>query len=324
MSPAPVHVDPPEHARFRELLKPRLSPQGVSRLEPFVRSKVNQLIDSFEARQGCEYQQDFAVPLPCSVVLHLLGVPGDDLDVLLSIKDEIMHPEGKTPANEARRHGAARASEYFGKALDERMARPAEDLLTDLGKAVTEGRFNREEILRVCLNLVLGGLDTVTASLGCAMAYLAQNRDQRRLLVNASRASIARTARELMRTQAPVTVVPRRAMRDVTVAGTEIRAGTLVMLLLGGASADDEMFPDAGRVDLARHPNPHVAFGAGRHRCIGERLANVILEVALQEWHRRIPEYAIAGREKLTYSAVVRAPKMLPLEWGARAAGDAG
>jgi len=286
-----------------------------------VRSEVNRLIDAFVAREACEYQRELAVPLPSSVLLRIMGLPAEDLALLLAIKDEIIHPPvGNTTAGDTRRNGVTRANAYFDKVIEKRLTSPADDLLTDLARTTVEGneRFTRPEILRVCLNLLLGGLDTITASLGCAMAYLAGNPGQRGRLVE-SPASLAKAARELMRTEAPVTAVPRLAMRDVTIAGVEIPAGTLVMLLLGSASADENVFAHADRVDFERQPNPHVAFGFGRHRCIGEHLGQMVLEVALEEWHRRIPDYAIRKGETLVYNAVIRSPQRLPLEWGARA-----
>ena len=95
-------------------------------------------------------------------------------------------------------------------------------------------------------------------------------------------------------------------------------------VVLGSANADESVFPAAERVDFERHPNPHVAFGLGRHRCVGERLAQMVIEVALEGWHRRIPDYVVGPDEALVYSAVVRSPERLPLEWNARALASEG
>lgn len=325
MSPAPVHVDPPEHARFREALKPRLSRPSLERLEPFIRSEVDRLIDRFAATGACEYQAEFAVPLPGSVMLRILGLPIDDLDGLLALKADILHPpSGSASADAVRRNGMPRAREYFEAVIEERLRHPGDDLLTDLAMTTVEGdlRFTKPEVFRICFNLLLGGLDTLTASLGCAMAYLAREQDQRRRVVE-SLPSVERAARELMRMESPVTVVPRIARRDVTIAGTEIPAGTLVMALLGAGSADETVFPDADRVDLDRQPNPHLAFGFGRHRCVGEFLGQMVLEVALEGWHRRIPDYGVAPGVTLVYDAVIRSPKELPLVWARPARGVA-
>jgi cytochrome P450 len=276
-------------------------------------------MDAFVEREACEFQEEFGVPLPCNVMLHMMGLPPADLDLLLAIKEKIIHPQGGATGEEMKRDGVTVANAYFDKALDERLASPADDLLSDLVNKTVEGdqRFTRVEILRVCLALLLGGLDAPAAGLGCVMAYLARNPDRRRGLVE-SRLFLAGAVSELMRTEAPIMYVTRTTLRKVRVAGQKIPAGTTVLLLVGSASADENVFPDADQVDFERDPNPHLAFGLGRHRCIGEHLAQMVIEVALEEWHRRIPEYAIKKGETLIYRPVIRSPERLPLEWGSR------
>ena len=100
--------------------------------------------------------------------------------------------------------------------------------------------------------------------------------------------------------------------------GFQIKEGELVTLLLGSADTDDAEFVDAQDVDFERERNRHVAFGVGPHRCLGSHLARMELEVALEEWHRRIPDYAIKPGEQPTYSPGIREVTYLPLAWDAR------
>jgi cytochrome P450 len=111
--------------------------------------------------------------------------------------------------------------------------------------------------------------------------------------------------------------VPRLVKRDVQLAGTDIKAGGVAVLLLGAANTDADEFAAAARVDFARERNRHLAFGGGPHRCLGSHLARMELRVALEELHRRIPHYAIQPGETPRYSSAIREVKYLPLVWDA-------
>jgi cytochrome P450 len=164
--------------------------------------------------------------------------------------------------------------------------------------------------------LLIAGLDTVTATLGCNIAYLAANPAQRRRIVE-NPALIPNAVEELLRWETPVTAVPRIAKRDVEIHGFEIKAGEVVTFLIGSANTDDAHFARAQEVDFERGRNKHLAFGVGPHRCLGSHLARMELQVAMEEWHRRIPEYSIKPGETPTYSPGIREVMYLPLVWGA-------
>ena len=216
---------------------------------------------------------------------------------------------------EIRKQSGRRIYEYFERVIDDREARPGDDLLTSLVHAEIDGeRLSREEILDICFLLILAGLDTVTATLGCNVAYLAANPEQRVRLV-ADPSLIPSAVEELLRWETPVTAVPRIATRDVTVGGVEIKQGELVTMLLGAANVDAAHFEAADQVDFERERNIHTAFGVGPHRCLGSHLARMELQVALEEWHRRIPDYRIKAGETPTVSPGIREFLYLPLEW---------
>ena len=123
---------------------------------------------------------------------------------------------------------------------------------------------------------------------------------------------------ELFRWETPVTVVPRKLTQDVTVGGVDMKAGEMVTLLLGAANLDPGEFSDADVVDFDRARNRHLAFGGGPHRCLGSHLARMEMRVALEEWHRRVPDYQIKPGETPTYSAGIREVQYLPLVWDAK------
>ena len=171
-----------------------------------------------------------------------------------------------------------------------------------------------EEILDICFLLLLAGLDTVTATVGCNIAYLADNPEQRRRIV-ADPSLIPGAVEELLRWETPVTAVPRVVKKDVEIRGFQLKEGDLVTLLLGAANIDDEHFEGAEAVDFERGRNIHLSFGGGPHRCLGSHLARMELQVAMEEWHRRIPEYRIREGETPRYSPGIREVMYLPLTW---------
>jgi cytochrome P450 len=317
----PQQIDPPVQTRYRKLLDPLFSRKKMAELEPDMRGYANDLIDRFVDAGRCDFDPDFAVPLPCTVFLRLIGLPLSDLEFFLELKNGIIRPQLKTKSidmevnREARVESGRQIYAYFAQVIDDRTARPGEDLMTQLVSAEIGGeRLTRNEILDICFLLLLAGLDTVTATLGCNIAYLAANPKQRRSLVEKPELTDG-AVEELLRWETPVTAVPRVARKDMTVGGLEIKQGELVTLLLGAADIDADEFEASDRVDFERARNRHLAFGGGPHRCLGSHLARMELRVAMQEWHRRIPEYQIAPGEAPRYSPGIREVLYLPLVW---------
>jgi cytochrome P450 len=318
----PLQLDPPRQTRYRKLLDPLFSRRRMLELQPHVRDLVNQLIDGFIDRGECEFDRDFAVPLPSTVFLRLMGLPLEDLPRFLEMKDGIIRPQERDPARaaEIREQSAERIYAYFEGFLDQRSRDPRDDLVTRLLQAEVEGeRLSREEILDISFLFLLGGLDTVTATLGCSVAYLARNPDRRQQVVR-NPALMESAVEELLRWETPVVQVPRVVAQDTVLGGHPLRAGDVVTLVLGSADTDDDEFPDAQCVKLERERNRHLAFGGGPHRCLGSHLARMELRTALAEWHRRIPDYAIKPGETPRYTPGIREVVYLPLVWerGAR------
>jgi cytochrome P450 len=319
----PQQIDPPAQTRYRRFLDPHFSRRKMEALIPPIRQQANALIDRFVDRGECEFDEDFAIPLPCTAFLSLAGLPHDHLDRFLRLKDGIIRPqkvEGKEllhpeVAKRVRERSGREIYAYFEEVIDDRTANPRDDLLSSLVHGEIDGeKLTRTETLDICFLLLLAGLDTVTATLGCNMAYLAANPDQRRRIV-ADPARIPGMVEELLRWETPVQGVPRLVKQDVTVGDFEIKKGELVTLLLGSANTDGEHFKDAERVDFERERNIHLAFGGGIHRCLGSHLARMELAVAMEEWHRRIPEYRIKPGEIPRFSPGIREAMYLPLVW---------
>jgi cytochrome P450 len=317
----PLQVDPPEHARYRRLLDPEFSPKKMAAIEPDARVLVNRIIDEFVDNDGCDFHEDFATPLPSTVFLRLMGLPQADLAQFLQWRDNTIRPDVAPDdwegAQRIREQTGRDITEYFKGAIEDRRADPDdpddEALLSRLVRAEIEGRpLTDAELLGICHLLLLGGLDTVTATLDCAIVYLARHPERRRLLASGT-AVTAGAIEELLRAETPVMAVPRVIKQDCTIEGVDIKAGDHATLCLGAANGDDGEFDDADGVDFGRTPNRHLAFGGGPHRCLGSHLARMELRVALEEFHRRIPDYEIAPGTDIHYSPGIRQADHLPL-----------
>ncbi len=256
--------------------------------------------------------------------LTLLGLPSDQLDRFLAMKDGIIRPDhvtgrgyGSRAAREHQQKTADSVYDYFNEVLDEREAERRDDLLSHFLDAEMEGdRLSREDILDICFLFLIAGLDTVTATLDCMFAYLAQHPEQRRQLAE-NPDLIPSAIEELLRWETPVMGIARVALSETELAGCPVHAGDQVMLMIGSANTDDAEFDDAGEVRFDRDVNRHIAFGGGIHRCLGSNLARMELRVALREWHRRIPDYEIEPGHTLAYTSGIRSIDHFPMRFTA-------
>lgn len=311
----PLQIDPPKHKEYRKLLDPLFAPREVARLEADVTRLTNELIDTFADAGGCEFNGDFAVPLPTTVFLRLLGLPIEDRPLFLRFKDDIIRPAGDDPdaQGEIRKRTAQEMYAYFERVLDERATDPRDDLLSGFLHSEVEGtRLTREEILDICFLLLIAGLDTVTDALDCSFAFLAQHPGHRQQLVD-DPSVIPSAIEELLRWESVVPGIARFAKVDTEIDGCPIHQGDAVSVLIGAANCDPDAWDDPYTVDFRREPNKHLAFGGGVHRCLGSHLARLELRVAFTEWHRRIPRYRLRGGVELEYTPGLRQVEYLPL-----------
>ncbi len=178
----PLSVDPPDHAKYRRLMDPEFAPRRMAQLEDEMRKFVNETIDTFADRGECDFHEEFASPLPSTFFLALTGLPHEDLPQFLKWRDDTIRPDARTMEEEDRiRKEAGRAiEEYFEAALEEKRRNPDDRLFSRLVQGTVDGRpLTRAELLGACHLLLLGGLDTVTATLDCMITYLARHPDRR-------------------------------------------------------------------------------------------------------------------------------------------------
>ena len=314
----PLQVDPPDHARYRRLLDPLFAPKQVAKLEAQVRDLAMTLIDGFASQEGCDLVPALTVPLPSEVFLALLGLPLAELPLFLAMKDGIVRPAGATAGEFQvnRETTAATIYAYFEEVLAERRVAPRDDLVSRFVATEVDGRqLTHDEILDICFLLLVAGLDTVSATLECMFAYLAQHPAQRRILVDEPD-MMPRAVEELLRWETPVMGLARMATEETSLGGVPVHPGDRVVVLLGAPNLEPGWLEQPERVDLRRAKNRHVTFGTGVHRCLGAHLARLELRVTLAEFHRRIPDYHLEPGATLRYNFGIRSIEALPLRFG--------
>ena len=314
----PISIEGPAHAEYRKVLDRHLSPGKMDAQEERIAEQFNLLLDDVVDTGSCDFSE-LTRQYAARVFLRVLGLPVEDVAHLIDLKNGSMHPVSETgdPAEIAAIQ--ARAGQgiyaYFGAALEDRKLNPRDDMLSRL--LVTEmgdRTLTFEEVLDVCFNLVIAGLDTVSGALGCCVAYLATHDDDRRR-ISEDPELIPSAVEELMRWESPVNGIFRIATRDMQIGDVHIKAGDQVNAVLGSANLDPDEFPDPLTVDITRQPNRHVAFGKGVHRCMGSHFARRVLRVAIREWHARIPDYWLEPGVELEYALPTRTVENLTLQW---------
>jgi cytochrome P450 len=316
----PLDLDGAEHRRWRSILNPLFSPARMAPLKTQIRDVANGLLDAFVDEGHAEVVQAWCVPLPSAIFLSIMGLPQEDLPEFHDFVRNQLRPDRSLPREvilERMSAAAERLYAYFNKIYDIRCGQASfgDDLIGWILGAGEDQILAREDYLDLMYMLMLAGLDTVTASLSSILSYLARHPDHRRQLV-ADPQLWGSAVDELMRFETPVQYAQRKADVDLELpSGETIPANTLMYVSWSAANLDHDTFPNPLEVNLRRSPNPHIAYASGMHRCLGSHLARLELRVALEEFHRRIPEYELAPGTKLTYSGVARMPQELPLCW---------
>jgi cytochrome P450 len=313
----PLQIDPPHHKDYRKLLDPIFAPKQVHLLEDQTRELVRSLIAPVVDQGRCNFHDVVAEPLPTTVFLQLLGLPVERAAEFIELKNGIIRPPVSTPAERVAYTAkvGTKIYEVLQAAIDERQAERQSDFLSMFLDAEVDGhRLTNDDILDIGYLFFLAGLDTVTASLDCMLSYLAQHPDRRRQLVD-DESLIPHAIEEMLRWETPVQGVVRVTTEDTEIGGCPIPHGTVVSVVLGSANCDERSWSDPDSIDFAREENRHLAFGGGVHRCLGSHLARMELRVALEEWHRAVPDYRLADGVQLLYTQGLRAVENLELVW---------
>lgn len=312
----PMQLDPPEHTVWRKPLMSEFSPARVKALEPVMRERCVALLNEFVASGSCDYVADFARRYPVAVFLAMLDLPQTELDRFVEWESAVLHPDLTDPIQLVRMQRAVgEVKGFFAELLERRRDNPGVDLASRAWNWQVDGRSpTAEELQNVFFILFIAGLDTIASELSYSLWHLATHDADRSRIVNEP-AVIPSAVEELLR-HYNIILDGRKIMQDTDVTGCPMRTGDYVLLLAGAANRDPDSFDRADEVVLDRNPNRHVTFGWGIHRCVGAHLARQEMKVALEEWHRLIPEYRLTPGVDVRERAFIQLfIESLPLEW---------
>lgn len=311
-----IETDPPRHTKQRQIVNKGFTPRAISRLESHVRTIADTILDGLEARTECDFVVDVSAKLPLAVICELLGVDRKDWQLVFDLSNRILggdDPEYQNGPGEDVTQMVIYG--FFRNLIEERRARPREDLISALGAAHIDGEpLNYLELVMFCTLLMVAGNETTrNATTGGVLALLEHPGQLERLEADPSLMPTA--VEEVLRWTSPVMHMTRVATRDVELRGKTIKAGDRVAMWYPSANRDEDAFGDADRFDILRQPNEHIAFGVGEHFCLGANLARLELRVILGEVLRRMEGLELAGPPERLRSNFVGGIKHLPVRW---------
>lgn len=295
-----VFNDPPLHTRVRRLIAGALSPRAIADMETGLVVLIDRLLDRMAQRGEADLIEDYAAAIPIEVIGNLLGVPHDERGPLrdwslaiLGALEPVVTPEAFEWGNRA----VAEFLAYLDGLIEERRRRPGpeRDVLTRLiqGEGDSE-RLGALELAHNCIFLLNAGHETTTNLIGNGLVAFLQRPEERARLV--ADPGLIRTAiEEVLRLESSNQLGNRITTRAAEVGGVAMPAGTAITLCIGAANRDPARFPDPNRMDIARTPNRHLAFGTGIHQCAGMSLARLEGTIAIQHFLARFPGAALAG-----------------------------
>lgn len=307
----PLSIDPPEHGKYRVMLNPWFSPKAVNALEAQIRTVIDELIDGFVDKGGCDAAYDFARIYPVKVFLQIMGFPLEKMDDFLQWEYAILHSEHDP---EKMKWGVAGAVAYLRSYIADTKTHPNDKLASNIVHGVVDGRpLTDDEIIGTLFFLWIGGLDTVAATTSLFLRRLGM-RPEMQATLRASPQLIPDAIEEFLRVQ-PIVNSSRIAKVDHVIHGVTVRAGDRVMGLNLTGNFDPKEFECPRDIRFDRGANRHFTFGGGAHRCLGSHLARKEMGVALSEFLRRIPPFRLAeGGQRPAYASVI-AVNEVPLVW---------
>ena len=315
-----VHLDDPDHHKYRALTADWFQPSSLARLEGRIAELATRAVDRMADFGGeCDFAVDIATPMPLEVILSILGLPEADYPKMLQLTRELF--QGNDPE-------FARGSTfeefmtvmydffgYFGALVDERRARPTDDLASLIANAIVDGEpiwpFHQ---ISYYVIIATAGHDTTSFSMSGGLQALIEHPDEfERLRKDPS--LVATAADEMVRWVSPVRHFLRNVVEPAEIAGHRFAEGDRLLLSYWSANRDETVFDDPFRFDAGRKPNRHLAFGFGAHYCLGAVLAKMEIRALFAELIRRLKWIEPAGEPQLSRSIFVGGHKHLPIRY---------
>jgi len=322
-----IFNDPPRHAKLRALVSRAFTPRIVADLEPRIRQISGELLGPQFDRGEMEFVADYSSQLPVMVIADLLGIPPADRAMFKHWSDSILLLADTVAGGEqARRAGQQYGSvmfeldAYLKTTLADRRKSHRDDLLSKLAYVEVDGaRLAHEEISGFFQLLLAAGSETTINLINNAMLCFVEHPEQLARL--RERIDLLPAAiEEVLRYRSPFQAVFRQTTRDVEMHGQNIPADKLVLPLIGSANRDPKYFPKPDSFDVARNPNPHIAFGHGIHFCLGAALSRLEARIALEDILSRMEaiEFSIDEPWEPRPAFHVHGPMRLPIKFRRR------
>jgi cytochrome P450 len=312
-------LDPPDHTRLRALVGKAFTPRLVAELRGRIETLCDALLDAGPAKGQMDLVRDYALPIPMTIIADLLGIPRGERRKFAGWTNRLAASTSGTLTDMLKMLPSAwQFLRYFRTLIEKHRTTNSDDLLSALIRAEEAGdKLNEEELLGMVMLLLVAGYETTVNLIATGTLVLLENPKQRQLFVS-SPDLVESAIEELLRYTSPADFAsPRVAREDVTIGGANIRAGDIVLLVLGSANRDASRFADPDTLDLAREPNKHLAFGTGVHFCVGAPLARLEGEIALTKLFTRFPNLRLAApaaslrwRRGLAFRGLRRLPVM--------------
>jgi cytochrome P450 len=318
-----IGMDPPRHTRHRALVGRLFTPNRLKENEEFMWSLADGLIDELGGRGEVEFCHAYARPFTLLVIADLLGVPRADHETfrrwLGGDQGNAGDPQGRHSGDQV----FANLHPYFARYIEERRATPGDDVMSRLaGVRFPDGELPEvADVVRIATILFAAGQETTARLLAAGMRFLAE---QPALVAELRRdpGAIPNFVEECLRLESPIKGSFRLALRDVTLAGVEIPAGSRVMAVVGAANRDPRVFEDPDRFD-PRRPNVrrNIAFGHGEHFCPGASLARAEARISFERLLARLDDFQLVEPRAFSYAAsfIIRGLDALPLRFRRRA-----
>jgi cytochrome P450 len=316
-TPAPstlrtIASDPPDGLAVRALLNAALVPR-VRTITPRIDAIVDELLHQVARQAEVDLVADFAYPLPVRVIADLLDVPVGDRARFQELSRTIAGGMDRFYAGGDVSSGLREIGAYFLELVSERAETPGDDLVRRLIRAERLGdRLASLEVVAMCTAIVFGGHETTVNLITSAVLALLRRPEELKRL-RAEPALTERAVEEFLRYDSPAQFVSRVVCQPTEVRGRALGAGDSILLGIGPANRDPEVFPEPDRLDVARTPNPHLAFGLGGHICPGAQLARLEARAAIGGLLARFPGLQLAGEPVRRQTVILRGLDRLPL-----------
>jgi len=291
-------MDAPEHSRLRKLMNKGFSPSGMEALRPRIERIVDSMIEPFRHAPEADLMHEIAHPLPVRVIAELLGMSDSMQTQLVQWSESIATFFGNPRRTLEDVHAAQRAvvalTDYFRDEVARRRLQKGNDLISLLLEIEEDGDvLTEEELLAQCVMLLFGGHETTRNLIGNGMYTLLSHPGK--LSELRARPEMVRSAvEELLRYESPVQYTGRTATEEMDFLGEHVLPGEMIAIMLGAANRDPKQFEDAGTLNLDRHNNAHLAFGAGAHFCIGNQLARLEGQIAILRLSQVFPHMQLS------------------------------